>query len=1196
MTLKIDDENWVREHYANSTKVVFTYPTVGEKKAIRNALWRLDSLDHETTLLGIGVLLMMLSGEGPQSELICSWGSREGDHIDLARNVYVTEFYLPDDAANPIDADYFHEVKSQRLEIPFSAEVSKALRNSEKFGRCDSFELGELLPLSIEHLWARLYKLIPDYLMKNRKGLSFFHAWHAVDISERCDKDMAFALTQFKHFSSNHATYYPTYSKERVIQIMCDVQEAMFGLPIERPEYVDGYVGSHVYLKDWVLIYWLNSFYHEFPAEQPWRSYDKAKLERYRNKYVYVVWIALASNFSLRYCSGRVVNPLLNEELGELVKILDKNVNKEHPERYLPSTSITRAIVRHFREVDQVIKRRFSFPQKEHELNLIDLENRSLEPISNQHVNDELFAGINAPINAIRHFMDSKMKERGVGPWVQTLMGHRPDSVSLPNVDILFSPAGGEMAKEIEAIQSEIIGLLPPNMRSFPTDSDKIRYQKLLTKGLSELSAIWATTKSEDVLKSLSKHGASLKKQGSFNCLVNDNGFLDFASDEEVAFIRSRSTEELAKMAKFALKERNKAKFVSIGDNEHFRHHIEHYSKACNYLSNKCLASLFQPTSNNSIRRIYSPLKWNAMSPERSGIRVKKLISRLKHRKNSPIKLLRRHLTEEFCLKDHDSLDIDTLLNLIQSGFDNAEITVYRFMLKKMRERETRPRRRSVAASTWSTECSKVYLRFLKVMGQFSEVSHLSLEEIRGYRNSLYEMINTSLKQETIGSMDYIINGLFSSFGSEPFKFYSSGKVSRKPTEKHLIWPFEYLQVLNTIAVSDLLLEEKIISRAAVVLMYKAGVRPHELNLIMQTDILDSLRVVSNPKSRTKSEAGNRVIHYQVTLTGDDKAILNELCKIPAKHVGDCMFNKLDLPWISHILKSVTSNSDVSPYCLRYSFANFHYLLIMRVNLPILSDYFGCKNLACKYEELTALWTIKGYEKEAILKALSRTMGHANIATTMNSYICTVPLVRLYYRLNRAFLSNRKIAKLLAIPPTTYAFNKRKNEKTMGLSIGTHYVSDINTRPLLVEVKLNDSSSAMDVSLNAKIVALQCLLNGKESNARVAVIKEARLYGLTVKSLAIALKQDTTYQMSVLLHELSTEARQQVYEEWLSKCSSNAQLASRLSSKGFIRLRDVLSLDYRLKERKYVFRGKRVGLNKNIAAALLVVHSKVALH
>ncbi len=1196
MQSQYDDENRERESFSWSTKVPYTYLTNAEKAALKQCLNQmLNSEIEEDRIFAVGLILMTLATEKPGSRLVCSWIPREGEYIDLKRNIYFKEFCLPDNAAKPIDTHLCHEVKSQIIEVPIPPKLAEAVMHIEKFGQRDDFKLGELLPDSTPLIWKKLNRLMPDKLLKRRKGLSSFYAWIATEISELGDKSLAYALTRFESFSSKHATYYPTYRKCHVIQIMCDAQESMFGFPVERPEYVDGYVGSHLYLQDWVLRDWLEQFYQEFPIEDNWRSYDKAKLERYRNHYAYVVWITLASNFALRYHSTHVVTPLLNEELNGLVKILDKDVSKDHPERYLPATEITKGVVRHFCEIDRLIAKRFGLQLKEHQLTLINLKQMHVESVTTERINNEVFGGTPFPSNMIRHFMASKMKERGAGQWVQILLGHRPDVIHLPHPDILFSPAGGELEQEIEAIQSKVIGLRikPGKLRSVSGAKELLKI--MVTKYGDELSTMWAMTKTQDVLYRISVHGARLAKQGGVNIFINDTHFLDFATDEDVAFTQFMSEQAVACAAKQALKIAKQNRSLQIHANEHHRAHIEHYSHACNYLSKACLASLMMPTQQSEfIQSVHCASRALIKSPSQSPERMKRLIAKLSKPHSKPINILEAHLIHEFGLSENKGEPVEMLLSLIQSVHDSAEITIYSYMLDKMQKREKMHQRKNIAQTTWATEHSKVYQPLLKMINQGIEISQLIVDEVKRYRDELYQMVKTTNEKETIKSMEYIIDGIFALMGSEPCYFGVHSKVKLKPTEKNLVWPFQYKLTLNAIAESDLSLKQQVIYRAAVTLMYKAGVRPAELPLITKRDILDCLRIASNYYARTKTRSGNRVVHFSVTLSEDEKAILQQVFDIPDPESSDSLFNEVDYRWISHTLKSVTNNHEVSPYCLRYSFANFHYLLLMGVHLPIVQEYFERKDLAFTLAELKSLWTIRGYENEAMLKALSLSLGHKDIATTMNYYICTLPLVRLYYRLKMPLLSGRESAKQLGMPVTTYHQNKKRNDKNVGLAIGTHVIPFVTTRPDLITVYWAPCKAVSKCeSMNIKIQVWQNLLNDKKSRKYAVLKKEARNYGLTVKELVSALKQEITYRLLEHFSQLPQCEQQEIYEEWLSKCNPKASLTSSLSSKGFIKVRNALSLEFRVKDRKYVRQEASVSLNKNIAAALLIVTSKV---
>lgn len=1198
MTPSFNDENWVRSDYAYSTKVPFPYPTDSEKAALKDNLWRFDKLNEEERLFGAGLALMILSGESCQSKLICSWAQREGRYIDLTKNVYVMEFYLPEDAAKPVDDHYFHKIDSQTLEIPISPEISYVLRDSGIFGQLNEFPLGELLPNTEVHLWARLQKRLPRHLIKNRKGQLFFRTWIASEISERLDKEAAFSLTRFQHFSPKHSSYYPTYCKDDLLRVMSEVQEAMFGLPIPAPEQVGGYLGSHLCLKSWVLEDWFDKFYQEFPLDDNWRNYGKEKLERYRNQLACGVWIALASNFALRYCSNDVIEPLLNNELSNLTKILDKKVNKNHPERWLPVTTITKSIVHHFRDVNNLVKRKYLLPIDKHQLTLINLEQRSSTLLQTQHINTEIFGGIDAPANTLRHFIASKLKAFGYGSFTQTVLGHRPDEVHVPNPDILYSPAGGELAEAIAKIQSEVIGLRARPCKNLHHPDHKKQFQNSLDKNAEEaLSFLWAITKPKHVLQRIAKHEVTLEKHGCFHILLSESIFFDFASDEEVALIQSLPIEQLKTVSTIALKQQSKANFTPVIFHEHFGEHIRYYSHACNYIAAPCLDSLFSPLpqlehSLPVFRGGTSLIKCPGLCLQR----LQLIISVLQKDHQQPIMLLKKHLIETFGLGEYHYLDVDALLNIIQSIHDSAEITIYRYMLYKMIERERSDKERNVASSTWETEYTKVYKRLMKKLKYINGISMMSADDVASYRKDfLLDIENDKkLSSETRQSMQYIINGLFSLMGSEPVNFHKGGKRERVSRPKGLIWPFQYTQVLNAICSSDLSADQKMIARAAVVLMYKAGIRPSELHLITGQDISDSLRIVTNAKTRTKTPAGNRICRCSVAFNQDEKAILKQVCAMPDKQSNKNIFKHINLSLLNSILKSVTQNPDACLYYLRYSFANFHYLLIMQVPLPHLREYFSSEDLPKTLASLKALWTIKGYEEEAILKALSQSLGHANVSTTMNSYICTLPWVRLYYRARAPLLSGRKMADLLKLSHTTYVNNKRNNEKHIGVGIGTRHVSDSNVRAPLIKVQPISYGDSAYCPLFAKSTKWQSLLDSGDPHFQAVIKKEAQLFGLKLNELNTKLAQEATRRCLTYFNQLPDDVIQSLYEEWTSKCTRACTLTSSIANPGFIDMRKTLNLEFRLRKKQYVFRGKTVGLNKNIATALLLVWSKVS--
>ncbi len=104
-----------------------------------------------------------------------------------------------------------------------------------------------------------------------------------------------------------------------------------------------------------------------------------------------------------------MIPPLLNEELNGLVKILDKDVSKDHPERYLPATEITKGVVRHFCEIDRLIAKRFGLQLKGHQLTLINLKQMHVESFTTEHINNKDFGGTPFPSNVMRHFMASKL-------------------------------------------------------------------------------------------------------------------------------------------------------------------------------------------------------------------------------------------------------------------------------------------------------------------------------------------------------------------------------------------------------------------------------------------------------------------------------------------------------------------------------------------------------------------------------------------------------------------------------------------------------------------------------------------------------------------------------------------------------------------------------------------------------------------
>ena len=1196
MTFKYDDENRERENYSWSTKIPFTYLSGSERGELTSCFSEmLSNVLEGVRVFSVGLILMILSAADPKSKLVCSWVPRKGEYIDLEKNVYFKKFYLPDDAAKPIDTPLCHKIESQIIPVPISPRLSETLKHIEKFAQKKDFQLGELLPPNATFIWNKLNKLLPEKLLKNRKGLSSFYSWLACAISERGDKNLAYSLTRFESFSSQHATYYPTYQKNEIVTIMCDVQESIFGLPVDRPEYVSGYVGSHLYLKDWVLHSWLEDFYKEFPIEDNWHRYDKEKLERYRNHYVYVVWIALASNFALRYSSTNVVTPLLNKKFDDLVKILDKEVNKAHPERYLPPTSITKEVVRHFCEVDKWIEKRFGLSIKEHQLTMVNLKQMDVELVTTEHINEVLFQGVEFQSNMIRHYMSSKMRERGNGALATILMGHRSDIVALPNPDILFSSAGGELKEEIEAIQSEVLGLRIELARSRRPQTAKAQYDVMVAKNCDALSTLWAMTKPQDVLSRISVDGARFEKHGGLNVFIHEINFIDFATDEDVALTQGLSEQEIASSAKQALKIAKQNRGLQIAANEHHRAHVEHYSHACNYLSEACLASLMIPTQQGDYSlpvRLASQVLLKC--PKQKFARLDRLISKLTEHHSKPIKLLGTHLVQEFGLSSHVDELPEVLLSLIKAAYDSVEITIYSYMLNQMRKREAKSKR-NIAPSTWSTESSKVFKTLLEMMNDDIEVSLLTFDEVESYRDEFYNEVKKNNTQETIDSMSYTVKGVFSLMGSEPCFYDGDNKAERKSTDKHLVWSYQYKLVLTAIAESDLLRQQKIIYRAAVVLMYKAGVRPAELQLITKGDILDCLRIASKYQARTKTLAGNRVVHFSGMLSKEEQAILQQVGDIPVKKRSDSPFQIVDLHWISHTLKAVTNNHEVSPYCLRYSFANFHYLLLMDVHLPVVQEYFECKDLTATLEELKSLWTIKGYENEAMLKALSLTLGHKDIATTMNYYICTLPLVRLYYRLTMPLLSGRQLAKQLQLPVSSYHQNKKRNAKSIGLEIGTHSIPFVPAQPELISVhwESHPEMSELD-SLNIKIQAWKSLLSDKQARDYAVLKKEASNYGLTVNALSQALKQETTRKLIESFSKLSECERHELYQEWLSKCSPKVSLSSRLTSAGFIKAREALSLEFRVKDRIYVIQGKIVSLNKNIAAALLIVSSKIA--
>ncbi|MGR5300052.1 hypothetical protein [Vibrio alfacsensis] len=207
-----------------ATKVPFNYLTNLERCALKSCLSQmLNSFLEKDRVFAVGIILMILSLEKPGSKLMCSWEPREGEYIDLKQNIYFKEFYLPGDAAKPIETDLCHEVTSQIIPIPIPALLSETIKHTERFGQCEYFKLGELLPGSISLIWNTFNRLIPDKLLKSRNGLSSFYSWIACEISERGDKSLAYSLTRFEGFSSKHGTYYPTYRKELVVKMMCVV-------------------------------------------------------------------------------------------------------------------------------------------------------------------------------------------------------------------------------------------------------------------------------------------------------------------------------------------------------------------------------------------------------------------------------------------------------------------------------------------------------------------------------------------------------------------------------------------------------------------------------------------------------------------------------------------------------------------------------------------------------------------------------------------------------------------------------------------------------------------------------------------------------------------------------------------------------------------------------------------------------------
>ncbi len=1197
-----NDENRQREASLFSARNRIEFPTPNEISAFIERLWGpVAQLSESDRLFAAVCALMLITGKGPEEALCVSWTSLEGEHVNLTDNLYVTVYHLPQGAAQSPDSARFHPV-DQRLALPIPSFIASAFKASGALGKTEVGCLSQWSPISWPILWHRLEALLPGQLLPRRRGQSFFSYWLSMALTAHSDKEVAFGVTQHAGFSSQHHLYYPTLEKKWVVTAWCGAMSAIFGTPLSPPDTVSGYVGSPIFIQSNIVSLAIERGYQRFPVGSDWRRFPKPKLMEYYNTIVLELWVALASNFALRRLSNEVNATLLSATQVPLVKVLDKQVDKKHPERYLPMSTVTRALIKHHQLVSQFMAKRWHIGVPSDGLYYVAPDSEQVSPLSREHINQGLFDGEAVPINVFRHAIASLMRTYQAGPLATALLGHRPDKVVLPNPDILHSTASGELEVVIQTIQQQEFGLKQrgDGQRTAPKHHADLKYLVLKERWEEALTLHLALTGTPVLLNALANHGGLVIREAGFHFLQCGPSFKDYLSDEQVALLGKVCPTRLRQVARKAQQRQQAPDWQGDAINEAVRAHVQAYTNESNTIDIDCLTSLFSdlPALPPKLVEGLFSLPKQRLASERA---MKRLIDTLDaNHHSSPESVLYAHLLDLFTLNAEDYPTLPELLDAVQCQHDTVEVAIYRYMSRQMQSRRE-GRKRQIAGRTWQTEYSKVYRRLLRLMADETEVSQLSPPEVAKYHKGLNEeMDKVSLDESTRQSMAYAIKGVFAFLGDGTYCPDSPRGQKPSAMAKTLLWPHQYQTLLAWIANDAPLNDvERVLYACALIVMYKGGLRPNELSLLSPKHILgkgQELYVTSVASGRTKTLKSNRLIFIDHDLTEQERQLLEQWFHLSAqaKHVGSnalCNLSNVNVPRLNGWLKMVTNNPALSLYALRRSYANFHYLLMMGVHIPVVQAYFGQSALNEVREKLAMLWCLTDYEEEALLRALSLSMGHVHVATTMHSYICTLGWVRLYHAARSPSLSERCISQLLGIPHTTY--RDRKRAHPAGIALGTHPVPV--TRTSVTSTTFPSLAVTPEPSRVLQARALDWLTKIDAPDAQRfwrCLQKKALTVGLTLSQLQRALNSQDLYVWLAQLEACSSDEQQRIYHDWLSLVQSKAKLDGPLKEPKFIEILRTLGWEYRVKARKYVKVGQSRNRNALIATALLVMHER----
>lgn len=1191
MTSTIYDENRIRPEFVFANHNLFTYPTRDEERAFQQHLWHsVESKPEREQCFIVGCALMLLTGRGPNESLCLSWEAQADEHINLSTERYVKKYLLPSGAAKPIRSSFLYDT-DQHLELPIPAFISRILRNCSQLKNRQHFCLSELLPPSWPTLWQKLYDLMPKQLLPKRRGHAFFHCWLSMALTELSDKEVAFALTGHSGFSSQHHLYYVTLEKQQLINVWSDAMTRIFGQLLHVPEDVVGYVGSPLLIRPRMVAEHFSSHYETFPVNERWQGYSKAKLIDCFNAITIEAYVALATNFALRRPAPEVLESVLSDTNKPWVTILDKNVDKLHPERNLPMSNITRAVVMQLSEIREFLRARWHIDIPQKGLFLLEPLTKQARPLSRVDINAVLFDGEHLPSNVFRHAMASLLRIHNAGRWGVTLLGHRPDKAHLPNKDILASCAEPNMIAAIEHIQRNEFGLQHRAANSSIPLSQMLPILVKQARWEDALALQLAFSLPRPILNKLTQYTAHIESRQGFHHLIVNDSFLDFLTDEQLALFNQVPSSRWQAAAKRAKSYALSPQQTSIGDR--MWAHVQAYSSTNNFLSEACLTSWFSelpPLLPNQLKQ-YQSIIHKPMAPSLK--RIKLLVDKLaSHQHTAPEQIFQQHLLSIFSVINNRPNSTAELLNLVDIQLNNIEGAIYHYMYKKMVARK-RNYARNIAGNTWRTEYGKVYKRMIDLMGSETNVSLLSEDILSAYYQKMQQCILTDgLNIQTKESMQAAIRGIFTCLGDENFQLPSGAKSKVKPQNKELVWPHQYRRLLHWITLQTSLGEaDHLLYTCAAILMYKGGLRPNELCLLTADSISSSgetIRITSQNGYRAKSVKGNRVVMMAHNLTDVEQNQLQQLRSLLQKTVGlPPLFARVNVELLSFGLKTLTGNSNLSAYALRRSYANFHYLVVMDVHLPVLEVYFG-RSIVIARAQLVADWCLRGYEDEAILKALSVSLGHANIATTMKYYICTLPIVRFYHNSQAQCLSQRTIAALLTIPLSTY--RARVKTHPSGFPVGSLKILDTRHHSPLV-TPLISSSTYNDTLVSQALGWLVKLTNSKEMDFRQALEREARCVGLNLKQTEFLLAKTPTHQWLTFLERLPNSTRSQIYEQWLSRVQPRGRLREPVRVIEFVQFMQALGWEYRVSAGKYVQIGQMKNRNGHIAAALCVMQS-----